>query len=101
MNNPLEKIRFWAIGVLIKFARKLKAERPKSPIVRDSKSLFSKEIKIPVFISSAFTIIAIYCMFVMGFATNCKTMLAAAIFVTGSAVFFIIYTKSREKHIKR
>ncbi len=99
MNNPLEKIRFWIIGVLIKFARKLKAKRLKNPVVRDTKSLFSKEIKIPVFISSAFTVIAIYCMFVMGFAVNFKTMLAAAIFITGSAVFFIIYAKSREKTI--
>ncbi|OEG69402.1 hypothetical protein ATZ36_09775, partial [Candidatus Endomicrobiellum trichonymphae] len=99
MNIPLEKIRFWVIGVLIKFARKLKAKRLKNPVVRDTKSLFSKEIKIPVFISSAFTVIAIYCMFVMGFAVNFKTMLAAAIFITGSAVFFIIYAKSREKTI--
>lgn len=99
MNNPLEKVRFWIIVVLIKFVRKLKAERTKNPVVRDSKSLFSKEIKIPVFISSAFTVIAIYCMFVIGFAVNYKTMLAAAIFIMGSAVFFIVYAKSREKTI--
>jgi putative nucleotidyltransferase with HDIG domain len=99
MNNPFEKIRFWIIVVLIKAARKLKSRRPKKPVVRDPKSLFSKEIKIPIFISSAFTVIAIYCMFVMGFAVNCKTMFASAIFITGSAVFFIIYAKSREKTI--
>jgi putative nucleotidyltransferase with HDIG domain len=97
MNNPFEKIRFWIIIVLIKFARKLKAERSKRPVVRDPKSLFSKEIKIPVFISAIFTVIVIYCMFVMSFAINCKTMLASAIFITGSTVFFIIYAKSREK----
>ncbi|GHT15834.1 hypothetical protein AGMMS49573_03470 [Endomicrobiia bacterium] len=99
MNNPLEKIRFWIIDILIKSARKLEAKRPKNPVVRNPKSLFSKEIKIPVFISSGFTIIAIYCMFVMGFAVNCKTMLATSIFITGSAVFFIIYVKNREKII--
>ncbi|MDR0800362.1 MAG: HDIG domain-containing protein [Endomicrobium sp.] len=99
MNNLFEKLKFWIIFVLIKFIRKLRTKRPKSPVVREPKSLLSKEIKIPVFISLLFTVIAIYCMFIIGLAVDYKTMLGVAILITVSAAFFIFYAQSREKTI--
>ncbi|MCA6084826.1 HD family phosphohydrolase [Candidatus Endomicrobiellum agilis] len=97
MNNPFEKLKFWITFVLIKFVRKLRTERPKSPVVREPKNLLSKEIKIPTFISLIFTVTAIYCMFVTGLAVNYKTMLGAVILIAASAAFFILYARSKEK----
>ncbi|MDR2665935.1 MAG: hypothetical protein LBB92_00510 [Endomicrobium sp.] len=48
MNNLLGKMRFWIRGILLKFARKLRVEYRKGPVIRYPKSLFSKEIKIPI-----------------------------------------------------
>ncbi|MDR3256955.1 MAG: HDIG domain-containing protein [Endomicrobium sp.] len=99
MNKFLVKLRFWVRGILLGIARKLKEERLQGPIIRESKSLFSKEIKIPVPVSLIFTVIITYWMFVIGLGVNYKTMLATAIFTGASLVFFITQTQSKEKAI--
>ncbi|MDR1784498.1 MAG: HDIG domain-containing protein [Endomicrobium sp.] len=100
MNNLLWKIRFLIRSILLKFARKLKVRYYKGPVVRYPKNLFLKEIKIPVIVSLTFTIIVIFCMFVIGIGISYKTMIAAII-ITSSMVFFIIQTKGIEKAILR
>ncbi|MDR1720949.1 MAG: HDIG domain-containing protein [Endomicrobium sp.] len=97
-NNLLEKAKSWTRSVLLKFARKLKTENDKGPVVRNARNLFSREIKIPIVVSLTFTVIAICCMFVIGLGVSYKTMLATAIFVAG-VVFFIVRTQSVEKAI--
>ncbi|GMO67585.1 MAG: hypothetical protein Nk1A_5880 [Endomicrobiia bacterium] len=100
MNNLLEKMRFLIRGILLKFARKLRVEYHKGPVIRYPKNLFSKEIKVPIIVSLTFTIIVIFCMFVIGLGVSYKTIIATVI-ITISMVFFIIQTKSIEKAILR
>lgn len=99
MNNLLGKMSFWIRGILLKFARKLRVEYRKGPVIRYPKNLFSKEIKIPIIVSLTFTIIVIFCMFVIGLGVSYKTIIATII-ITISMVFFIVHTKI-EKAILR
>jgi putative nucleotidyltransferase with HDIG domain len=97
--NIFEKVRIWIRGFLLKIARDLRTYTPKGPVARESKSLFSKEIKIPVSISLILTVIVVYCMFVVGLGISYRTMFAAAIFTVASLGFFVTQIQNREKTI--
>ncbi|MDR1926217.1 MAG: HDIG domain-containing protein [Endomicrobium sp.] len=97
MNNFLGKIKFCVRGFLLKIARDLGNNVSKGPVVRESKSLFSKVIKIPVFIPLIFTVAAVYCMIVIGFGISYKALFATAIFTTLSVIFFIWQICTLEK----
>jgi len=100
MNSLFGKMRFRARFVLLKLARKLKARYPRDPVVRDTGSLFSKQVKIPVAISLIFTVSAVYCMFVVGLGLSYGTVLATAIFMI-VAVFFIVQIQRRGKMMSK
>jgi putative nucleotidyltransferase with HDIG domain len=89
MNIFLGKVKFCVRGFLLKIARDLRNNVSKGPVVRESKSLFSKEIKIPVFIPLIFTVAVVYCMIVIGFGISYKALFATAIFTTVCVIFFI------------
>jgi putative nucleotidyltransferase with HDIG domain len=99
--NIFEKTKILIRAVLLKIARDIKTHSSKGPVVRESRSLFSREIKIPVPISLIVTVIIVYCMFVMGLAIGYQTlkMFAAAIFTVASSVFFIVQIQKKEKAI--
>lgn len=99
MNNLFNKIRSWARGFLLKLAKDLKASESKGPVIRESKSLFQKEIKIPVFISFIFTIIVVYGMLVMGVGIDSKIMFAALIFMVAVVIFFASQIQNKERAI--
>ncbi|MDR2427738.1 MAG: HDIG domain-containing protein [Endomicrobium sp.] len=99
MNNLFNKIRSWARGFLLKLAKDLKASESKCPVIRESKSLFQKEIKIPVFISFIFTIIVVYGMLVMGVGIDSKIMFAALIFMVAVVIFFASQIQNKERAI--
>jgi putative nucleotidyltransferase with HDIG domain len=99
VNNLFNKIRSWARGFLLKLAKDLKASESKGPVIRESKSLFQKEIKIPVFISFIFTIIVVYGMLVMGVGIDSKIMFAALIFMVAVVIFFASQIQNKERAI--
>jgi putative nucleotidyltransferase with HDIG domain len=99
MNNLFNKIRSWARGFLLKLAKDLKPSESKGPVLRESKNLFQKEIKIPVFISFLFTIIAVYGMLVMGVGIDSKIMFAALIFMAAVVIFFASQIQNKERAI--
>jgi membrane-associated HD superfamily phosphohydrolase len=100
MNNLFNSVKSWARSFLLKLARDLKTyDYPNGPVIGESKNLFHREIKIPVFISFLFTVAAIYIMLVMGVGISSKVMLAAAIFTSAVIVFFIAQIQNREKVI--
>ncbi|MDR1087017.1 MAG: hypothetical protein LBL16_02085 [Endomicrobium sp.] len=92
MNNLFNSVKSWAGSFLLKLARDLKTyDYPNGSVISvigESKNLFHREIKIPVFISFLFTVAAIYIMLVMGVGISSKVMLAAAIFTSAVIVFF-------------
>ncbi|MDR1245317.1 MAG: HDIG domain-containing protein [Endomicrobium sp.] len=99
MNNLFNKIRSWARGFLLKLAKDLKTSKSKGPVIRESKNLFQKEIKIPVFISFLFTIIVVYGMLVMGVGIDSKIMFAALIFMVAVVIFFASQIQNKERAI--
>ncbi|MCA6070953.1 MAG: HDIG domain-containing protein [Endomicrobium sp.] len=99
MDNLFEKLKNWIRAFLLRVARKLRTDARKDPVVRESKSLFSREIKIPVFASLLFTVAALYCMLVIAFGLGWNVMVAMAIFITAIVSFFIAQTKNKEKVI--
>jgi putative nucleotidyltransferase with HDIG domain len=99
MNNLFNKIRSWARGFLLKLAKDLQASESKGPVIRESKSLLQKEIKIPVFISFIFTIIVVYGMLVMGVGIDSKIMFAALIFMVAVVIFFASQIQNKERAI--
>ncbi|GHT64202.1 hypothetical protein AGMMS50222_02040 [Endomicrobiia bacterium] len=94
-----EKVKNWIRAFLLKTARGLGTHTHRGPVVRESKNLFSKEIKIPVSISLVLTIVIVYCMFVIGLGINCRIMFAVVIFTAASSAFFIVKIKNGEKTI--
>ncbi|MDR3071407.1 MAG: HDIG domain-containing protein [Endomicrobium sp.] len=99
MDNLFEKIKHWTRGLLLKIAKDLKTDIPKFKSVGRSKNLFSKEIKIPIYVSLIFTIIAIYGMLVIGIGISCRSLIATAILIVLSVVFFIVQIQNKEKTI--
>ncbi|MDR1474582.1 MAG: HDIG domain-containing protein [Endomicrobium sp.] len=100
MNNLFNSVKSWTRSVLLKVARNFKTyDYSKGPVIRESKSLFHREIKIPVFISFLFTIAVIYIMLIMGVGISSKVIVAAAIFTSAVIVFFIAQIQNREKVI--
>ncbi|MDR3195787.1 MAG: HDIG domain-containing protein [Endomicrobium sp.] len=99
MNNLFNNIRFWTRSFLLKLAKDLKPSESKGHVIRESKNLFQKEIKIPVFISFIFTIIAVYVMLVMGVGVDLKIMFAVLIFMIAVVVFFAAQIQNKEKAV--
>ncbi|MDR1663059.1 MAG: HDIG domain-containing protein [Endomicrobium sp.] len=100
MNNLFNKIRSWTRYFLLKLVKDLTpSESKKGPVIRESKNLFQKEIKIPAFISFMFTIIAVYGMLVIGVGVESKIMFAALIFVVATVIFFVSQIQNKERDI--
>ncbi|MDR3306964.1 MAG: hypothetical protein LBS61_04775 [Endomicrobium sp.] len=99
MNNLFNSIRFWIRSFLLKLAKDLKPSESKGPAIRKSRSLFQKEIKIPVFIPFIFTIITVYGMLVTGVGIYLKIMFAALIFMIAIVVFFAAQIQNKEKAV--
>jgi putative nucleotidyltransferase with HDIG domain len=99
MNSLFEKVKIWIRAFLLKVARDLKTDIHKGHVLRESKNLFSKEIKIPAFISLIITITILYCMFVIVLGLSLSTMVAMAIFIMATVVFFVSQIKNKEKAI--
>ena len=99
MDNLFEKLKNWISAFLLRVARELRTDRHKGPVIRESKSLFSREIKIPVFASLLFTVAVLYCMLVAVFGLSWNVMVAIAIFITMIVVFIIVQIKNKEKAI--
>ncbi|MDR1122775.1 MAG: HDIG domain-containing protein [Endomicrobium sp.] len=99
MDNLFNKTRLWAINFLLKLAKDLTPSKPKSHITRESKNLFQKEIKIPVFVSFLFTIIAVYGMLVMSVGVCSKVMFAVLIFMIVVVIFLVSQIKNKERDI--
>ena len=97
--NFLDKIKHIVRGWLLSFAKKLGAERPKGPAIRNSKNIFSKDLKVPVSVSVGITVLVIYFMFAMGLGFTYKTMFSVAIFTVAAVAFFISQTYKTEKEI--
>lgn len=100
MNSSLyEKIKNTVRGWMLFVARKLGAEKPKGPAIRNRKNIFFRDIKIPIFLSFTITVIAVYFMLVMGMGINYKTVFAVGIFMLAVIIFFIYQTRNKEKGI--
>jgi putative nucleotidyltransferase with HDIG domain len=99
MNNLFNKIKSWTRGFLLKLTKNLKPTESKCPLIRESKNLFQKEIKIPVFISFLFTIITVYGMLVMGVGIDSKITFAALIFMVAIVIFFASQIQNKERAI--
>ena len=104
MNNKIkmnlfERMKFFVRKTLIAAARKLGAEKPKGPVIRNAKSLLSKELKVPVWLSIAVSIIIISFMLSMDLGMSYRTILAVLIFMTVIVAFFIVQTRGKEKDI--
>ncbi|MDR1244004.1 MAG: HDIG domain-containing protein [Endomicrobium sp.] len=99
MNHLFEKLRVQIRFMLLHLARELRKSSRSIPVVRESKNLFTKEIKIPVFISFVVTVILFYLMLFIVFGINWRAMIATAIFVVVNIILFIVQVKSKEQNI--
>ncbi|MDR2616858.1 MAG: HDIG domain-containing protein [Endomicrobium sp.] len=99
MNHLFEKLRLQIRFMLLHLARELRKSSRSIPVVRESKNLFTKEIKIPVFISFVVTVILFYLMLFIVFGINWRAMIATAIFVVVNIILFIVQVKSKEQNI--
>lgn len=94
-----EKIKNTVRGWMLFIARKLGAEKPKGPAIRNKSNIFLKDIKIPVFLSFTITILIVYFMLVMGIGLSYKAVFSVGIFVFAIVIFFIYQTRGKEKQI--
>jgi putative nucleotidyltransferase with HDIG domain len=101
MNNLFEKLKIKARFMLLHLARELKKTSRSLPVIRESKSLFAKEIKIPIFVSFVFTIALIYLMLFIFFGITWRSMIATAIFVTVNVILCVVQIKNKERSIIR
>ncbi|MCL2145108.1 MAG: HDIG domain-containing protein, partial [Endomicrobia bacterium] len=104
MNNKpkiglIEKFKFSARKLLIGAARRLTAEKPKGPAVRNAKSLLSREIKIPKIFSVSITVIIISFMLSMQFGAKWNSIISIILLIAGVIAFFAAQTKNKEKEI--
>ncbi|MDR0618015.1 MAG: HDIG domain-containing protein [Endomicrobium sp.] len=99
MNHLFEKLRVQIRFMFLHLARELRKSSRSTPVVRESKNLFTKEIKIPVFVSFAVTVILFYLMLFIVFGINWRSMIATAIFVVVNIILFIVQVKSKEQNI--
>lgn len=99
MNHLFEKLKIRARFLLLRLARELKRSSHSVPVIRESKSLFAKEIKIPVFVSFILTVTLIYLMLFIVFGINWRSMIATAIFVAVNVILFVVQTKNKERAI--
>jgi putative nucleotidyltransferase with HDIG domain len=100
MNNLFEEIKFKIRKLLLSTAKNLKGGYTKIPTVRETKNIFTRNIKIPVFVSMCFTIAAAYCMLVLSIGIDYRTMVFSLIFVAMSAVFFIVNSRGEKNILK-
>ncbi len=104
MNNgdemsSVEKIKYIIRGWLLSFAKKLGAQKQKGPVIRNTKNIFLREIKVPVFVSVSITVLVVYFMLAMGMGLNYKTLFSVAIFTIAVVTFFVFQTYRTEKEI--
>jgi putative nucleotidyltransferase with HDIG domain len=99
MNHLFEKLNSQIRIFLLRLARELRKSSHSASAVRDSKSLFTREIKIPVFVSFFVTVILVYLMLFIVFGIAWRTMLATAVFVAANVVMFVVQIKNKEKNI--
>lgn len=95
----MEKIKIFIRGILIAAARKLGAEKPKGPVIRNAKNLLSKELKVPIWLSVSVTAVIITIMLSFHFGLSYDSILAVLIFMSGIVAFFIVQTRDKEKDI--
>ncbi|MDR2192572.1 MAG: HDIG domain-containing protein [Endomicrobium sp.] len=95
MNLP-ETIKHKIREYLIVFARRLGERKKQGPVIRNTKSIASKEIKIPSLVSFIITAIIVYIMCIMDMGFNSSAFVAAFIFVSVMAVFLITQLRERE-----
>ena len=82
------------------FARRLREhEKEKGPVTRNAKSVFLKEIKIPVMVSSITTAVIVYVMCAMDVGFNPASFISVFILVAVMSVFLIIQLRAKEEEI--
>ncbi|MDR1522610.1 MAG: HDIG domain-containing protein [Endomicrobium sp.] len=101
MSHLFEKLKIQTRFLLLRLARELKKSSHSLPVIRESKSLFAKEIKIPVFVSSVCTVALIYLMLFIVFGITWRSMIATAIFVAVNVILFVVQIKNKERAIIR
>ncbi|AKL97982.1 HD family phosphohydrolase [Endomicrobium proavitum] len=92
-----EKLKTAARRLALGFARKLGEEKEEAPATRNITSFLMTDIKIPIFLSVALTVIAVYFMLVMDLGADNEAFLSVAIFVVILALFFAALTREPEE----
>ncbi|MDR1418567.1 MAG: HDIG domain-containing protein [Endomicrobium sp.] len=99
MNHLLERLKSRTRIFLLRLVRELKKSSHNMPAVRESKSLLTREIKIPVFASFFITVVLVYLMLFIVFGSTWRSMIATAVFVAVNAAMFVVQIKNKEKSI--
>ncbi|MDR0823191.1 MAG: HDIG domain-containing protein [Endomicrobium sp.] len=88
----------WIRQILIRAARDLDSEKSHGPVMRNTKQFLTKEIKIPVIITTSIAAVIVYFMILLELGLRYDTMIAV-LMLTIALLFVFIHEIRKEKSI--
>jgi putative nucleotidyltransferase with HDIG domain len=96
----METIRLFIRRILIRTARDLRSYRDKGPILRNTKRILSKEVKIPLVLSTTLSSIIVFFMIFLSLGLYYRTSIAVLILM-GAMIFAFTIEIRKDKEISK